>query len=269
MGGWNLKKSKWANPFKVGRNGTIDNVLNLYKDHVIESGLIKDIEELRGKVLGCWCKPGPCHGDILLELLGNSLVQNDNTNSDKVKDKPCPNNTNIMKNVERNRITFYRASGVFGFLSTMSRHGIVIDDIEHPTVEHYYQYCKSSSPKYREIIRNANTPTKARVLGNNMKFIVPGWESIKIEVMMDGLLAKFTQHEDLRMKLVDTYPAILINHDTDAYWGMGSNSEGQNELGSTLEALRTFLMDDLHKQDKVKNENIFNLNFSLNLGMSC
>jgi hypothetical protein len=24
--------------------------------------------ELRGKVLGCWCKPGPCHGDILTRI---------------------------------------------------------------------------------------------------------------------------------------------------------------------------------------------------------
>ncbi len=23
------------------------------------------IHELRGRVLGCWCKPGPCHGDFL------------------------------------------------------------------------------------------------------------------------------------------------------------------------------------------------------------
>lgn len=24
--------------------------------------------ELRSKVLGCWCKPGPCHGDILARI---------------------------------------------------------------------------------------------------------------------------------------------------------------------------------------------------------
>jgi hypothetical protein len=26
------------------------------------------LPELRGKKLGCWCKPGPCHGDVLAEL---------------------------------------------------------------------------------------------------------------------------------------------------------------------------------------------------------
>ena len=23
---------------------------------------------LKGKVLGCWCKPGPCHGDVLARI---------------------------------------------------------------------------------------------------------------------------------------------------------------------------------------------------------
>ena len=28
----------------------------------------KAVESLRGKVLCCWCKPAPCHGDLLLEI---------------------------------------------------------------------------------------------------------------------------------------------------------------------------------------------------------
>lgn len=27
------------------------------------------LSELKGKTLGCWCKPNPCHGDVLLTLL--------------------------------------------------------------------------------------------------------------------------------------------------------------------------------------------------------
>jgi hypothetical protein len=27
------------------------------------------LEFLRGKVLGCWCKPENCHGDVILKLL--------------------------------------------------------------------------------------------------------------------------------------------------------------------------------------------------------
>ena len=28
-------------------------------------------KQLRNKTLGCFCKPGPCHGDVIAELLDN------------------------------------------------------------------------------------------------------------------------------------------------------------------------------------------------------
>jgi hypothetical protein len=30
--------------------------------------LLQRVRELRGKVLGCWCKPLSCHGDVLVEI---------------------------------------------------------------------------------------------------------------------------------------------------------------------------------------------------------
>lgn len=69
MGGWALKGSRWQNPFKVGRDGDIDRVLELYRKHILDTGLVDDIEELRGKVLACWCKPNRCHCDVLVDLL--------------------------------------------------------------------------------------------------------------------------------------------------------------------------------------------------------
>jgi hypothetical protein len=33
------------------------------------AGELKQLRELKGKELGCWCKPNKCHGDILLELI--------------------------------------------------------------------------------------------------------------------------------------------------------------------------------------------------------
>ena len=70
--------SIWANPFKVkdekDRKQVIDKYRNYIKDKIVK-GVIpeSEIEKLRGKNLGCWCKVGgeniPCHGDVLLELL--------------------------------------------------------------------------------------------------------------------------------------------------------------------------------------------------------
>ncbi len=63
------KKSKWANPFsrkKYGRHKCIQ----MFRDYIKhQPGLLKNISELEGKVLGCWCKPELCHGDVLIELL--------------------------------------------------------------------------------------------------------------------------------------------------------------------------------------------------------
>jgi hypothetical protein len=64
------KASKWANPFNVKKYGR-DECLKLYKKHIMENPkLMKRIrKELQGKVLGCWCKPEACHGDVLLKIL--------------------------------------------------------------------------------------------------------------------------------------------------------------------------------------------------------
>lgn len=68
-GGWNLSKSKWHNPFVVGKHGDVTEVLFQYENHVRNSYLINDIDELYGKTLGCWCAPNYCHGHILQKLL--------------------------------------------------------------------------------------------------------------------------------------------------------------------------------------------------------
>ena len=67
-GGWNLSKSKWANPFPVGNDR--DECLKKYKQYVKKNPkLIADLRELYGKRIGCWCKPQKCHVDILIELM--------------------------------------------------------------------------------------------------------------------------------------------------------------------------------------------------------
>ena len=61
--------SKWANPFSVKKFGR-DKCLELYKEYILTNKeLLKDIKELEGKTLFCWCFPDKCHGDILVELL--------------------------------------------------------------------------------------------------------------------------------------------------------------------------------------------------------
>lgn len=63
------RPSKWGNPFKIGQDGTRQQVIEKYRDYLLsQPKLLAATTELRGKTLGCWCKPRPCHGDILEEL---------------------------------------------------------------------------------------------------------------------------------------------------------------------------------------------------------
>lgn len=73
------RPSKWGNPYSH-KQGTlakfkvdsVDQAVEMFEKYITEGEgvhLLKDLHELKGKVLGCWCKPGKCHGDVLLKLI--------------------------------------------------------------------------------------------------------------------------------------------------------------------------------------------------------
>ena len=80
-GGWSLKRSPWHNPYKLpyGTKPTpeqVREVLDKYEAHVrARPELMAQLLELRGKRLGCWCKPGPCHGDVLVKLVEEVMLK--------------------------------------------------------------------------------------------------------------------------------------------------------------------------------------------------
>lgn len=60
--------NKWGNPHRLKARGDLHRLecLLLHAEHLTESGLIDEVYELRGEVLGCACKPGErCHGHTL------------------------------------------------------------------------------------------------------------------------------------------------------------------------------------------------------------
>lgn len=66
------RKSIWGNPFHIGPHGTRKQVIAKYREWIMlphqEHLRVRARKELRGKVLGCWCAPLPCHGDVLVEI---------------------------------------------------------------------------------------------------------------------------------------------------------------------------------------------------------
>src|SRR5215475_13449749 len=58
--GWRLPESKWANPFKLGRDGTREEVVAKYEAWFrAQPELIAALPELRGLDLACWCARFP------------------------------------------------------------------------------------------------------------------------------------------------------------------------------------------------------------------
>jgi DNA modification methylase len=64
------RASAWGNPFVLGRDGTRDQCCDHYETYLkLKPSLRRRVpEELRGKVLGCWCHPQRCHAHHLAAL---------------------------------------------------------------------------------------------------------------------------------------------------------------------------------------------------------
>jgi hypothetical protein len=64
------RPSLWGNPFKIGRDGTRDEVIEKYREWAAHNHAVQaNLHNLKGKVLACYCKPEACHGDVLVEMV--------------------------------------------------------------------------------------------------------------------------------------------------------------------------------------------------------
>ncbi len=64
------RRTKWGNRFRIGRDGTREQVIAQYRADLwsrIRSGAItlEDLAKLDGMQLACWCDPLPCHAHVL------------------------------------------------------------------------------------------------------------------------------------------------------------------------------------------------------------
>jgi len=76
-----LEQSKYHNPFKIGKDGDREEVLEKFIVYwyAPEQSLLRQdaLKELPGKRLGCWCKPASCHGDIISRYVEWKLKEKD------------------------------------------------------------------------------------------------------------------------------------------------------------------------------------------------
>ncbi|MFM7364331.1 MAG: NADAR family protein [Cuspidothrix sp.] len=149
-------------------------------------------------------------------------------------------------------IYFYKVCEPYGCFSNFSPHGIEMEGIYWPTVEHYYQgqkFVGTTDASIIHLIHIAPTPEEAAALGRcPSRRLRPDWELVKTQVMRVGVLQKFITHPDIREILLITGDEMLIeNSPIDYFWGCGANHTGENHLGKILMSVRGEIRSQLLK----------------------
>jgi len=130
----------------------------------------------------------------------------------------------------------------------------VENDITYHTAEHYMMAKKALLFNDREIFEKVLTkesPKDVKDLGRQIKsFDVEKWDAHKYEIVKQGNLLKFSQHEALKSFLLQTKGKILVEASpVDAIWGIGlaedhsdasipASWKGLNLLGFALMEVR-------------------------------
>lgn len=149
---------------------------------------------------------------------------------------------------EQTEVRFYRASEKpYGAFSNLYRREIEFEGEKFTTSEHAYQAGKARKPEVRKWLMEAPSPALLAMAAHGLYVwdINSDWSKIKFDRMKRVLLAKFTQHEDLKQLLLSTGTARLVESATvdnavNRLWGE-VNGVGKNKLGELLMEVRAEL----------------------------
>lgn len=132
------------------------------------------------------------------------------------------------------------------------------DNIKYNCCEQYMMAQKArlfKDEKSYISILDETSPKKQQDLGRQiLNFDQKIWDENKEEIVYKGNFLKFSQHEDLKNRLIMTYPKFLVEASPyDLIWGVGlsandelileeKNWKGQNLLGKILMMVRKNIM---------------------------
>ena len=138
---------------------------------------------------------------------------------------------------EKGKILFYSRKKFGGWLSNFKRSPQIVNGVLYHTNEHWYQSSKAIDLDVWKWIKNAPNPFLAMKAGRSLrkKEMVNNWDEIKVEIMLIGLRAKFTQNIKLKQTLLATGDYTLHEDSpTDMFWGI----KGKDMLGKLLMQVR-------------------------------
>ncbi len=141
---------------------------------------------------------------------------------------------------------FLSRSDTEELLGSFSAHAFYLDEQDWPTVEHYFQAFKFENTEYRDKVRSAETPEKARKLGSaRFRKIRKDWKQTQVTVMTRGIYIKCKTHPKVAEALLATGDRKLIESSNyDYFWGCGRDRRGENNYGKALMNVRKKLLSE-------------------------
>lgn len=130
--------------------------------------------------------------------------------------------------------------GKYYFLSNFYNAPVVYDGVTYQNNEAAFQAAKVLDKSIRETFSTLD-PSSAKRKGRHVQ-LRSDWEEIKSGVMYEICLAKFSQNNELKNKLLATGEEYLEEGNTwgDTIWGV-YNGVGENRLGKILMRVRSEL----------------------------
>jgi N-glycosidase YbiA len=136
-------------------------------------------------------------------------------------------------------IDFYTAP--YYALDNWSAHAVSMDGVVYPTAEHAYHCGKfAQDSEAHRYTRQAISPYLAKGVSREfLHLVTKNWEQSKVLHMTNVLVAKLSQHRDVREILQSTAGSMLVEGSpTDPFWGTGPDGLGLNMLGKLWTKLR-------------------------------
>ena len=121
-----------------------------------------------------------------------------------------------------------------------------VDGKDYMSIANYFNSQKfaGSDDAFAEEIRGQKNPALTRAKAANKEHKPRAdWDAVKEDIMLKGLIAKFSQNAELHTLLLSTgdAPIEATQEDemaTKGFWSIGADGNGDNTLGSLLEEAR-------------------------------
>jgi len=169
------------------------------------------------------------------------------------------------------------------FYSQWTMRKMIIDNIKYYTCEQFMmaEKAKLFNDKIAlEKIMESRNPRDQKALGRKVKnFNKEKWDKVCREIVYKGNYAKFTQHNDLKLKLLETGNKIIVEASPfDKIWGIGLGEKdercldskkwrGTNWLGKAIMEVRDKIREEEYKEqvnEARENPEVLNIDISNN-----